>query len=94
MGGWKRGKFVFGGYHGNWDVAVVSDTGGETPFLTGHPKDDKPSDWWLPWALAAPGDDMAARGTLPLSRSGQPAVAGERVAYLLSRHKRKGRSGR
>jgi len=48
MGGWKRGKFVFGGYHGNWDVAVVSDSGGETTFLTDHPKDDKPSDWWLP----------------------------------------------
>jgi hypothetical protein len=48
MGGWKRGKFVFGGYHGNWDVAVVSDSGGETAFLTSDPKDDKPSDWWVP----------------------------------------------
>jgi Tol biopolymer transport system component len=48
MGGWKRGKFVFGGYHGNWDVAVVPDTGGETIFLTDHTKDDKPSDWWVP----------------------------------------------
>jgi Tol biopolymer transport system component len=48
MGGWKRGKFVFGGYHGNWDVAFVPATGGETAFLTDHPKDDKPSDWWVP----------------------------------------------
>jgi TolB protein len=48
MGGWKRGKFIFGGYHGNWDVAMVSDTGGETTFLTEHAKDDKPSDYWVP----------------------------------------------
>jgi Tol biopolymer transport system component len=48
MGGWKKGKIIFGGYHGNWDVAVVPDTGGETSFLTNNPKDDKPSDWWLP----------------------------------------------
>ena len=48
MGGWKRGKFVFGGYRGNWDVAVVPATGGETVFLTDHPKDDKPSDYWIP----------------------------------------------
>jgi Tol biopolymer transport system component len=48
MGGWKRGKFVFGGYHGNWDVAVVADGGGQTSFLSDHPKDDKPSDWWVP----------------------------------------------
>jgi Tol biopolymer transport system component len=48
MGGWKRGKFVFGGYRGNWDVAVVSAAGGETGFLCDHPKDDKPSDYWIP----------------------------------------------
>jgi len=48
MGGWKRGKFVFGGYHGNWDVTMVPETGGEPVFLTDDPKDDKPSDWWAP----------------------------------------------
>jgi hypothetical protein len=48
MGGWKKGKFVFGGYHGNWDVAVVSASGGPTSFLTDHELDDKPSDWWVP----------------------------------------------
>lgn len=48
MGGWKKGKFVFGAYHGNWDVASVPETGGETAYLSDNPKDDKPSDWWLP----------------------------------------------
>lgn len=48
MGGWKKGQFVFGGYHGNWDVATVAEGGGETSFLTDHAKDDKPSDWWVP----------------------------------------------
>jgi hypothetical protein len=47
MGGWKRGRFVFGSYHGNWDVAVVSDSGGEITVLTDHPEDGKPSDWWV-----------------------------------------------
>ena len=48
MGGWKKGNFVFGGYHGNWDVAMVSAAGGTTSFLTDHELDDKPSDWWVP----------------------------------------------
>jgi hypothetical protein len=48
MGGWKKGTFVFGGYHGNWDVATVADGGGETSFLTDHAQDDKPSGWWVP----------------------------------------------
>ena len=48
MGGWKKGKFVFGGYHGHWDVTMVPETGGDPVFLTDDPKDDKPSDWWVP----------------------------------------------
>jgi Tol biopolymer transport system component len=45
---WKKGKFLIGGYQGNWDPYFVPDTGGEPVRVIEAEKDDKPSDWWVP----------------------------------------------
>jgi Tol biopolymer transport system component len=45
---WKRGKFLIGGYAGNWDPYFVPDKGGQPVPVIQVDKDDKPSDWWAP----------------------------------------------
>jgi len=45
---WKKGKFLIGGYAGNWDPYFVPDNGGEPVPVIQVDKDDKPSDWWSP----------------------------------------------
>ena len=45
---WKKGKFLIGGYAGNWDPYFVPDSGGEPVPVIKVDKDDKPSDWWSP----------------------------------------------
>jgi WD40-like Beta Propeller Repeat len=45
---WRKGKFLIGGYAGNWDPYFVPDTGGEPVPVIQVDKDDKPSDWWSP----------------------------------------------
>jgi len=48
LAAWKKGKFLIGGYQGNWDPYFVPDTGGEPVRLIQNDKDDKPSDWYKP----------------------------------------------
>lgn len=45
---WKAGKFLIGGYAGNWDPYFAPDKGGELTPVIKVDKDDKPSDWWIP----------------------------------------------
>jgi Tol biopolymer transport system component len=48
LAAWQKGKFLIGGYQGNWDPYFVADTGGEPVRIVQADKDDKPSDWWVP----------------------------------------------
>lgn len=48
LAAWQKGKFLIGGYQGNWDPYFVADTGGEPVRVIQEDKDDKPSDWWVP----------------------------------------------
>jgi len=48
LAAWHKGKFLIGGYQGNWDPYFVADTGGEPVRIIQEDKDDKPSDWWAP----------------------------------------------
>jgi hypothetical protein len=48
LAAWKKGKFLIGGYQGNWDPYFVPDTGGEPVRVIQNDKDDKPSDWYKP----------------------------------------------
>jgi hypothetical protein len=45
---WKKGKFLVGGWEGNWEPYYVPEAGGPPQKLLSGNKDDKPSDWWTP----------------------------------------------
>jgi hypothetical protein len=45
---WQKGKFLIGGWEGNWEPYYVPENGGEPVKIISGSKDDKPSDWWLP----------------------------------------------
>jgi WD40-like Beta Propeller Repeat/Tetratricopeptide repeat len=45
---WKQGKFLIGGWEGNWEPYFVPESGGAPVKIISGNKDDKPSDWWLP----------------------------------------------
>ena len=45
---WKQGKFLIGGWEGNWEPYYVPEKGGDPIKIISGDKDDKPSDWWLP----------------------------------------------
>ncbi len=45
---WKKGKFLIGGWEGNWKPYYIPDTGGAPQKLLEGNMDDKPSDWWVP----------------------------------------------
>lgn len=48
--GWKNGRFLIGGYQGNWDPYFISDSGGMLERIIDDKMgmDDKPTDWWMP----------------------------------------------
>jgi Tol biopolymer transport system component len=48
LAAWTNGKFLIGGYQGNWDPYFVPEAGGEPVRVIQNDKDDKPSDWWTP----------------------------------------------
>ncbi|MBN1657000.1 MAG: PD40 domain-containing protein [Anaerolineae bacterium] len=45
---WKQGKFLIGGWEGNWEPYFIPEAGGAPQKLLSGSKDDKPSDWWTP----------------------------------------------
>ena len=45
---WKKGKFLIGGWEGNWKPYYVPEAGGAPQKMLTGDKDDKPSDWWTP----------------------------------------------
>jgi len=45
---WKQGKFLIGGWEGNWEPYFVPEKGGAPVKIISGDKDDKPSDWWVP----------------------------------------------
>ena len=45
---WKKGKFLIGGWEGNWEPYYIPEAGGPPQKLLSGGHDDKPSDWWIP----------------------------------------------
>jgi Tol biopolymer transport system component len=45
---WRKGKFLIGGWQGDWAPYYVPDSGGEPVKILSGTMDDKPTDWWLP----------------------------------------------
>jgi hypothetical protein len=46
--GWKKGKFLIGGWEGNWEPYFVPEAGGPPVKIISGNKDDKPTAWWSP----------------------------------------------
>lgn len=45
---WIGNRLLIGGYRGNWDVYYINVDGTGLTAITNDPKDDTPTDWWLP----------------------------------------------